>query len=68
MDPIAWFLSVIEQSQSADTQENTRMIMVRMLIDNLPLVLLLLGFAAGYLVRDAKSRRKFRRWHERHWY
>jgi hypothetical protein len=46
MDPIVWFLSIIEQSQ--DTQKNTRMIMVRMLIDNSPLVLLLLGFAGGY--------------------
>jgi hypothetical protein len=44
------------------------MTIVRMLIDNLPLVVLLLGFAAGYLLRDWKSRQKFRRWHERHWY
>jgi hypothetical protein len=65
MDPIVWFLSIIEQSQ--DTQKNTRMIMVRMLIDNSPLVLLLLGSAGGYLIRDWKSRRRFRRWHERHW-
>jgi hypothetical protein len=39
-----------------------------MLKDNWPIVLLLLGFAAGYLLRDWKSRQKFRRWHERHWY
>jgi hypothetical protein len=44
------------------------MIMTRMLIDNWPLVALLLGFVAGYLVRDSKSRQKFRRWYERHWY
>jgi len=42
--------------------------MTRMLIDNWPVVALLLGFAAGYLVRDSKSRREFKRWHERHWY
>jgi hypothetical protein len=44
------------------------MSMRAIIIDNWPLVVLLLGFAAGYLVRDAKSRRKFRCWHERHWY
>jgi hypothetical protein len=42
--------------------------MTRMLIDNWPVVALAFGFVAGYLVRDAKSKRKFKRWRERHWY
>jgi hypothetical protein len=42
--------------------------MVRMLIDNWPLWALPLGFVAGCLVRDAKSKKKHMLWRERHWY
>ena len=65
----AWDLSVAKDTLSLLILKKIRaMIMTRMLIDSWPLVALLLGFVAGYLVRDSKSRQKFRRWHERHWY